>query len=76
MANAIPVNMDPESQPKRKVKVQASPTLNDNGDVVEGDYAAKVREGLGDVENYSDGSDREIVMQGEVTTHRAIRTDH
>ena len=90
MANAIPVNMDPEAQqPRRKPKVQAAPTVDSNGVPLPADYATVVRDGLGDPRDFGDGDSTNFESQMEsakvaddgkiVTvfhTHNAIRTDY
>jgi hypothetical protein len=96
MANAIPVNMDPEAAAqanpasKRGVKVQASPSLDENGVVTQGEYAAKQREGLGDAADFSDGTATQVttpitvaevdaagkVVGERVHSHQATRVDH
>jgi hypothetical protein len=95
MANAIPVNMDPEAAakanaPKRSVKVQASPTLGEDGTVTQGEYAAKQRDGLGDAQDFNDGTSTQVttpitvaeidaagkVVGERVHTHQSTRVDH
>lgn len=59
MADAIPVHSTP-----RKVKVQASPSVDpETGKVIEGDYVAATRENLGDPADFT----------GEVKTKRELR---
>lgn len=63
MANAIPVH----SEPKRKPAVKASPEYSEEqGKVVDGDYAAAAREGLG---NPADFAETPVVGDGVPILH-------
>lgn len=91
MADAIPVGQ-PEPQKKtRKVNIQASPSMDENGKVTEGEYAAAARDGIGDGTEFNQEpvseSQRETEMEvakvaenGEKVivgfTHRFTRVDH
>lgn len=73
MADAVPVHS------KRKVQIEpASPQLDDNGNVIPGNYIGKPRDGLGDGTEFAQPPKdvREIENVLPSGPKRFVRVDH